>query len=95
MIIDVNAKINGYLETAKRSAWNLFDKYNGDERADIQRRLEKLDRQLNKFENTVPELRDDYLVHTLMDRYVAISDECRANNNVSRGGFFARLQKLF
>lgn len=93
MIINVNAKINGYLETAKRSAWNLFDKYNGDERADIQRRLEKLDRQLNKVEGAA--LRDDYLVHTLMDKYAAISDECRAHNNVSHGGFFARLQKLF
>lgn len=90
MTINVSAMENNYLESAKRSAYDLFEDYNGDDKAVIQERLAKLDRKLNKIENA--RVRDDYESHKLLNQYAAISDDCK--KTVSTGGFFARLKKL-
>lgn len=89
MTINAIAMENNYLESAKRSAYDLFETYNGDDKAVIQERLAKLDRQLNKIENACER---DYQVHKLLNQYAAISDDCK--KTVSEGGFFARLKKL-
>ena len=90
MTINAIAMENSYLESAKRSAYDLFETYNGDDKEVIQERLAKLDRQLNQIENA--SVRDDYKAHKLLNQYAAISDDCK--KTISTGGFFTRLKKL-
>lgn len=90
MTINVTTMENNYLEHAQRNAYDLFEAYNGDDKAVIQERLKKLDRKLNQIENA--RVRDDYESHKLLNQYAAISDDCK--KTVSTGGFFTRLKKL-
>ena len=90
-IINVNAQIDRTLEVTRRNAWDVFEKHQGADRADIERRLKDLDRRLNRFEGAA--LRDDFERHDLMRKYYLAAEDCERKDTISSGGFAHLLQK--